>query len=40
MVEQILTYGRVMRPALGISIAPPQILDQLNVDGVLVLEVR
>jgi hypothetical protein len=26
LVEQILTYGRIIRPVLGISIAPPQVL--------------
>jgi S1-C subfamily serine protease len=25
LVEQILTYGRIIRPVLGISIAPPQV---------------
>eukprot|EP00955_Chlamydomonas_euryale_P080556 363433-Chlamydomonas_euryale.AAC.23 len=25
LVDQILTYGRVMRPALGVTIAPPQV---------------
>lgn len=39
LVEQILTYGRVVRPVLGITIAPPQALRQLNLEGVLVLDV-
>lgn len=25
LVDQILTYGRIVRPVLGISIAPPQV---------------
>lgn len=25
LVEQILTYGRVMRPVLGVTIAPQQV---------------
>uniref|UniRef100_A0A7S0WGV5 PDZ domain-containing protein n=1 Tax=Chlamydomonas leiostraca TaxID=1034604 RepID=A0A7S0WGV5_9CHLO len=39
MVAQILATGRVQRPALGVTLAPPQILQQLGVEGVLVLEV-
>lgn len=38
-VDQILQTGRVQRPALGVTIAPPQILQQLGVEGVLVLDV-
>lgn len=26
LVEQILQYGRIVRPVLGITIAPPQVL--------------
>ncbi len=40
LVDQILTYGRVLRPVLGVSLAPPQVLKQLGQPGVLVLEVR
>ena len=39
LVEQILQYGRVVRPILGITIAPPQALRQIGQEGVLVLEV-
>lgn len=39
LVEQILTYGRVVRPALGISLAPEQVLQQLGLEGVLIYEV-
>ncbi|GFR43555.1 hypothetical protein Agub_g4648, partial [Astrephomene gubernaculifera] len=39
LVEQILTYGRVLRPVLGVTLAPPQVLKQLGQPGVLVLEV-
>ncbi|KAG2451372.1 hypothetical protein HYH02_003974 [Chlamydomonas schloesseri] len=39
LVDQILTYGRVLRPVLGVSLAPPQVLKQLGQPGVLVLEV-
>lgn len=39
LVEQILKYGRVVRPVLGITIAPPQALRQMGIQGVLVLDV-
>jgi S1-C subfamily serine protease len=32
-------YGRVVRPALGVTLAPPQVLQRLGQPGVLVLEV-
>lgn len=38
LVEQILKFGRVIRPVLGITIAPPQTVRQLGLDGILVLE--
>lgn len=39
LVEQILTYGRVVRPVLGVTIAPPQTVRQLGEEGVLILDV-
>ncbi len=39
IVQQLLEHGRVMRPVLGISIAPPQALRQMHLEGVLVLDV-
>ncbi|GAX82829.1 hypothetical protein CEUSTIGMA_g10255.t1 [Chlamydomonas eustigma] len=39
LVDQILLYGKPMRPSLGITFAPPQVLEELRVEGVLVLEV-
>lgn len=39
LVEQILQYGKVVRPILGITIAPPQTVRQMGVEGVLILEV-
>jgi S1-C subfamily serine protease len=39
LVDQILMYGKVTRPVLGITVAPPQILRQLGEAGVLVLDV-
>lgn len=38
LVEQVLTYGKVVRPILGITIAPPQTVRQIGVEGILVLE--
>lgn len=38
LVEQILKFGRVIRPILGITIAPPQTVRQLGLAGILVLE--
>ncbi len=38
-MEQILTHGRVIRPVLGVTIAPPQTLRQLGIEGVLVIDV-
>ena len=40
LVEQILQYGQVVRPALGIVLAPPQTLASIGQQGVLILEVR
>lgn len=37
-MEQILKFGRVIRPVLGITIAPPQTVRQLGLEGILVLE--
>lgn len=39
LVKQILAYGKVVRPALGVSLAPPGLLRQLGLEGVLLLEV-
>ena len=39
LVDQILMYGRVVRPVLGVTIAPPQALKQLGLEGVLILDV-
>jgi S1-C subfamily serine protease len=39
LVEQILQYGRVIRPVLGITMGPPQLIGRLNVEGVLVYNV-
>jgi len=39
LVSQILQYGRVMRPSLGVVFAPPQALQRLGEKGVLVLDV-
>lgn len=39
IVPQLIRYGRVRHPGLGISVAEEQIARQLGVDGVLVVEV-
>lgn len=39
-VEQIIKYGRVMRPVLGIAFAPDASSTQLGVNGILVLSVK
>lgn len=39
-VEQIIRYGRVVRPVVGISFAPDAAVEQLGVRGVLVLDAR
>lgn len=38
IVEQIVKFGKVTRPVLGISFAPEQAVEQLGVSGVLVLD--
>ncbi|XP_042387268.1 protease Do-like 1, chloroplastic [Zingiber officinale] len=38
IVEQIVKFGRVTRPILGIKFAPDQSVEQLGVSGVLVLD--
>jgi S1-C subfamily serine protease len=39
VVDQLLQYGRVLRPVLGITIAPDATLQSLREEGVLVLDV-
>ncbi|PRW45178.1 Protease Do-like chloroplastic [Chlorella sorokiniana] len=39
-VEQIIQYGKVVRPIMGISFAPDQSVEQLGMNGVLVLNAR
>ena len=39
-VEQILLFGKVVRPMMGISFAPDAAVEQLGVTGVLVLDAR
>lgn len=38
--EQIIAFGKVVRPIMGISFAPDQSVDQLGLSGVLVLDAR
>jgi S1-C subfamily serine protease len=39
-VDQIINFGRVVRPIIGISFAPDASVEQLGVSGVLVLDAR
>ncbi|KAI8466722.1 MAG: trypsin-like cysteine/serine peptidase domain-containing protein [Monoraphidium minutum] len=39
LVQQILQFGRVMRPYLGLALAPATMGQRLGLDGVVVLEV-
>jgi S1-C subfamily serine protease len=39
LVDQILTFGRVVRPILGVTMGPPALISRLNIDGVLVYNV-
>lgn len=39
-VEQIIKFGKVVRPIMGISFAPDASVEQLGVSGVLVLDAR
>lgn len=39
-VEDLLKFGKVVRPILGIALAPEQASDTLGVKGILVLDAR
>ena len=39
VVPQIIRHGKMVRPGLGISIAPESVIRDLNLDGVLILNV-
>ena len=39
IVPQLLTYGKVTRPGLGINTLPDQITAQYRIDGVVILQV-
>ena len=39
VVPQIIRHGKMVRPGLGISIAPESVVQDLNLDGVLILNV-
>jgi S1-C subfamily serine protease len=38
IVDQLVRFGKVTRPILGIKFAPDQSVEQLGVSGVLVLD--
>jgi len=37
-VDQLIKFGKVTRPILGIKFAPDQSVEQLGLSGVLVLD--
>uniref|UniRef100_UPI0040572468 S1C family serine protease n=1 Tax=Candidatus Electrothrix sp. TaxID=2170559 RepID=UPI0040572468 len=39
VVPQIIRHGKMFRPGLGISIAPENVMRELNLDGVLIMNV-
>ena len=39
VVPQIIAHGKVIRPGLGVSLAPPALARELGVEGVLILDV-
>lgn len=38
IVDQLIQFGKVTRPILGIKFAPDQSVEQLGLSGVLVLD--
>ena len=38
IVDQLVKFGKITRPILGIKFAPDQSVEQLGVTGVLVLD--
>ncbi|MCW5212802.1 trypsin-like peptidase domain-containing protein [Desulfobulbus sp. TB] len=39
VVPQIIRHGKMVRPGLGISIAPENVIRELNLEGILILNV-
>ncbi len=40
VVPQIARHGKIVRPALGVEIAPDRVLQQFGLSGVLIMEVQ
>ena len=40
IVAELIRYGKVIRPGIGVQVAEDQIAEQLGVEGVLVVDVR
>jgi S1-C subfamily serine protease len=40
IVPQLIAHGRVVRPGLGVQLAPPDMLRRLGIEGVLILGVQ
>ncbi len=39
VVPQIIAHGKVIRPGLGVSLAPPALVQELGTEGVMILDV-
>lgn len=39
LVQHIQRFGKVQRPSMGITVAPRTVLEQLGIEGVLILDV-
>jgi S1-C subfamily serine protease len=40
VVPEIIKYGKVIRPGLGITVANEQVMERLGVDGILIINVE
>ena len=39
IVTELIRHGTIVRPSLGVSLAPDQLTERLGLDGVLVMQV-
>ncbi len=40
VVPDLIKYGKILKPSLGISVATPQLARRLSIDGVLIIKVE
>jgi S1-C subfamily serine protease len=40
IVPQLIEHRRIVRPGLGVTLAPDQVAEELGVEGVLILDVQ